>query len=59
VGGLCVRIGKSKIVLYHTQCGMAENALKGKNIAAIAQILNSKSMPKAVWVNIENASTLA
>jgi len=46
-------------MLYHTQCCVAEDALKGKNITSVAQVLYGKGVTKPVGMNIWHAGALA
>lgn len=51
--------GQMQIAAHHCHGGMSENRLKGKHVAAIAQVLDSKRMPKPVRVAIGDPSFAA
>ncbi len=48
IGNLCP--GKMEVVVNHFQGGMAEDFLKGEDISAVEQIVNSEGMPTQMSV---------
>lgn len=51
MGGRDVGLGEGEVAFDHLEAGVAEECLQGKDIAAVAQVVEGKGMAEAVRVN--------
>lgn len=59
MGGLDVYLGDGQVALDHLHGGMAQDALEGVDVSAIAKECDGKCVPEAMGMAIGDAGALA
>jgi len=54
-----VVLDQRQVVIHHSKCAVAQDALQGEDVFAVAQVFNGEGGPEAVRVGVFHAGPLA